>query len=187
MPTVLDPINRLWHRGHNRTVKIGSQYTDWAFWLVNNATNTTFLSVAPAAALPDHVDTTPATSNRIAFYTPDCLRLLIMPFGAGSLGQTMKFRASGWKKATSGIFVSTILFQGNGTLGTLAGLVGEKPSNTGILCSTISKQDGHDASTVTHSAQGSYVDVDHLGCPYITVGFEKGTGTDCNALVGIVG
>ena len=184
---MLNPINSAIHREDRRTSLLGSQYMDWQFWLTNNSTSTALSSSAPTITKPAQTDeSADPSSNKIAFSTPDSLRLIIQPFGTDAANETFVFRVNGWQKSTANtnaLYTPMLLFQGTVTLHTPPGVSGEKPDNNDLLSDDIAQSDGISANAINNTVIGSFVDLDHLGSPIIEIEFDLTGAASANCLV----
>ena len=189
---MLNPINSAIHREDRRTSLLGSQYMDWQFWLTNNSTSTAFPATLATVTKPAHTDeSADPSSNKIVFSTPDSLRLILMPFGGDTNDDTFAFRVTGWRKTTANtnaLYVPMLLFEGAVTLhSTAVGISGETPDNTDFLSDDIAQSDGISANAINNTVIGSFVDLDHLGCPIIEITFDLTTGgNSANCLVATI-
>jgi hypothetical protein len=111
----------------------------------------------------------------------------IMPFGAGSAGNTIKIRVWGLRSCVGG-FCGSLLWEGTGTLCTQTGAAGFDVTSTDKYCDTVTTVTGTESVDCRTLSPGSNVPgkVKILtgGCECLIIEFDKNNATNANALVG---
>jgi hypothetical protein len=171
----------------------GTVINPWIRALVNNSTEGDEVLSAMQAAAPVTIDESSDPSANYYVGKPSAgVAIAIMPFGTNANAEAFDMTVRGWKHVLSAPgsspipspnVVSSVLFVGTCTLGSVTGISGGEVTDSEFFCSSIAQSAGIEDYKVMDHATGSFVRIDNAGFGLISIEFDLNTAASANCLV----